>query len=131
MARAAARRGHPPEFDCRCFGRDPMQQAKIIDEIQIRRAGAAVGARRNIDSPRQHFPPAMRRVSEKSMGARAIHHAGTACGQQIHLGIIAVIHVCQQRRVIQQTDGFGKADGTTAEDGELFRPRRRENPKAL
>ena len=55
--------------------RDLVQQAQVVDEVQVRRAGAAVGADGDVDPAREHLAPAVRRVAEVAVRARAVDDA--------------------------------------------------------
>ena len=114
--RRAVDRRHFPQLGCGNIRSEAMHQAKIIDEIQVGRAGATVSPDGDVDSRRQHFTPAMWRVRKICVRPRTINHRCPTGGQEPQLVVIAIIHMRQDGGNIEQADvvchAYGSADET-------------------
>ena len=70
------RRRHVAHVRLPAFRGQAVQQAKVINQIQIGRTGTTIGADGDVDARGQHVAPAVRRVAEVGVRARAVDDAG-------------------------------------------------------
>src|SRR6187402_1641211 len=81
-----------------------MHEPQVVNDVQVRRARAAVGAERDVDAARQHLAEAMRRMSKVFVRPRTVNDAGLFARQDAEFVVVAVIHVRKQGWIIEQAD---------------------------
>lgn len=97
-------------------------QSQVIKQIEIRRTGTAICSDSHIDAGLQHIPPAVRRMTKVAMCAGAPDHARLALCKQGEVIVITVIHMCQQRGIIEHAEGSCHRHGRLGEQGNRVLP---------
>ena len=69
-AQGVLHRCHFPNLGGGNIRHDLAEKAEVIDEIEIRRAGTAVGSDRDVDAGGQHVAPAVGRVGKETVRAQ-------------------------------------------------------------